>query len=163
MATLDLEMVKQMISAQVSAQAAVEAEKLVAVENQVVAQKAIIVTLEAQLRRQEAARENATISRDLIELARDKRETELLEKEMMSILPSHRSIQSYSPQGFSGVKTEYLSQVKAMAWVTTETKLHRIKVALNELERLKVETDAAIAAAEDAAAKAAAATQHRGR
>ena len=59
------------------------------------------------------------------------------------------------------MKTEYLSQVKAMAWVTTETKLHRIKVALNELERLKVETDAAIAAAEDAAAKAAAATQHK--
>ena len=122
-------------------------------------QAAEIEDLRAQLRGAEAAQSNAILSKDL-ELAREKREAELLEKAMESILPSHRTITS-SPQGFSGVKAEHLAHLKAMDRSHTETKLHRVKVALTELERTKADADADIAAAVDAAAKKVAAAQHQ--
>ena len=88
-------------------------------------------------------------------------EEQLLDQAMQAIRQQHNLITSSSPTGFSGVKTEHLSQVKAMDWALAETKLHRIKVILDELERLKAEADAAIATATDAAAKKEVATQHK--
>ena len=72
---------------------------------------------------------------------------ELLEQAITNITPCHNLIASSSPPGFSSVKPEHISQVKAMTWSQAETKLYRIKVAVDEIEQLKFECDAAILAA----------------
>ena len=70
MAAVDIEMVKHLISTQ----AAADPEKLLVLETKMGKQAALIATLEAQLRRAEAAPSNGTLSKDLIEIARNKRE-----------------------------------------------------------------------------------------
>ena len=138
-----------MVERMLKAHAATASAELEAVQEKMKGLQTLVAEQAEQLRRAAAAKSSAIISQDLIKLTRDNRETELLTKALEAITPLHRIIKTLSPQGFSSVKPEHLAQMKAMIWAIIEAKLHRIKVALNELDREKAETDAAIAAASD--------------